>query len=225
MPCIRPLRRLVTIALLFATGLVLLPGCAFVELAGAVGENIERYKKIEVLAEYDGLVDKTVAVVVQCDPSILYEHPSVSGTIAMNVSRRIKENVKGVQMLDYRSVMQWQYQTPSWSMLPYGEIASELGVDRVVSIEIYEFRLNPPGNRYLWDGACAGSIGIIERDGWDTDAFARTWDITSKFPDIQGVGRESASESSIQMGVLAKFVEETAWLFYRHIEDKYPDAI
>ncbi len=216
------------VLLLLAAGLpvlFLLQGCFLTTLAGAVGQNIERYKKIEVLAEYDGLENRTVAVVVQCEPSILYEHPSVSGTVAMNVSRRISQNVTGAKVLDYRHVMQWQYQTPSWSMLPYGEIASELGVERVVFIEIYEFRLNPPGNRYLWDGACSATIGIIESDGWDNDAFAKNWDISAKFPDIQGVGRESASESSVQMGVLAKFVDETAWLFYRHIEDKYPDAV
>ena len=220
-----PTTRVLVLLVMGTVGLSFLPGCFVAELVGGIGQNIERYKKIEVLAEYDGLDNATVAVVVHCDPSILYEHPSVSATVSMNVSKRIQENVPGAKVLDYRHVMQWQYQTPSWSMLPYGEIASELGVDRVVSIEIYEFRLNPPGNRYLWEGACAASVGVIEKDGWETDAFARTWEITSQFPDMQGVGRESATESSIQMGVLAKFVDQTAWLFYRHVEDKYPEAI
>lgn len=202
-----------------------LSGCFVGELAGAIGQNIERYKKIEVLPEYYGLENKTVAVVVQCDASILYEHASVYGTIAMNVSRRIQDNVPGAKVLDYRTVMQWQYQTPTWSMLPYGEIAKELGVERVVFIEVYEFRLNPPGNRYLWDGVCAATLGVIEQDGWDSDSFAKTWDLTAKFPDMQGVGRESATASAIQMGVLAKFVDEATWLFYRHVEDKYPDAV
>ena len=202
-----------------------LAGCIIPAMAGAIGQNIERYKKIEVLPEYYGLENKTVAVVVQCDASILYEHSSVYGTIAMNASRRIQENVIGAKVLDYRTVMQWQYQTPTWSMLPYGEIAKELGVERVVLIEVYEFRLHPAGNRYLWDGVCAGTVGVIERDGWDSDSFAKTWDIAAKFPDIAGVGRESATADSIQMGVLAKFVDQCTWLFYRHVEDKYPDAV
>ena len=66
---------------------------------------------------------------------------------------------------------------------------------------------------------------IVEQDGWDSDSFAKTWDLTAKFPDMQGVGRESATASAIQMGVLAKFVDEATWLFYRHVEDKYPDAV
>jgi hypothetical protein len=143
----------------------------------------------------------------------------------MNVSKRLQENVQGIKVLDFRQIMQWQYQTPSWSMLSYGEMAEELGVERVVFIELYEFRLHPPGNSYLWDGACAATLGVIEEDGWDPDSFAKTWEIGVKFPNIQGVGRESANESQIQMGLMAKFVDEASWVFYRHIEDKYPDAI
>ena len=219
------LLRCTFLCVILITTSLLLSGCFVPALAGAIGQNIERYKKIEVLAEYEGLDNQTVAVVIQCEPSTLYEHPSVYGTIAMNISRRLQENVPGIKVLGYQQVMQWQYQTPSWSMLAYGEIAEELGVERVVFVEVYEFRLHPDGNRYLWDGACAGSVGIIERDGWDPDSFAKSWDIAVKFPDVTGVGRESATESQIEMGVLAKFVDEVSWLFYRHIEDKYPDAI
>ena len=115
-----------TFLIVFAgAGVLLQQGCFVAQLAGAVGQNIERYKKIEVLAEYDGLIDKTCAVVVQCEPSILYENGSVYGTIAMNVSKRLQENVEGIKVLDFRQVMQWQYQTPSWSMLSYGEMAEE----------------------------------------------------------------------------------------------------
>ena len=218
-----PLR--IVLPMVLAAGVLLLQGCFVPSLAGAIGQNIERYKKIEVLAQYEGLNDQTVAVVVQCDPSTLYEHPSVYGNLCMNISRRLQQNVPGIKVLAYQQVMQWQYQTPSWSMLAYGQIAEELGVQRVVYVEIYEYRLHPHGNQYLWDGACAGSVGVIERDGWDPDAFAESWDVAVKFPDITGVGRESASASQIEMGVLSKFVDQASWLFYRHIEDKYPDAI
>jgi hypothetical protein len=36
------------------------------------------------------------------------------------------------------------------------------------------------------------------------------------------VGRESARAEDIERGLLTKFVQRTSWLFYRHIEDKYP---
>ena len=42
-----------------------LAGCQVFGLAGAVSAQLERSKQIEVLAEYDGLRNRSVAVVVQ----------------------------------------------------------------------------------------------------------------------------------------------------------------
>ena len=36
--------------------------------------------------------------------------------------------------------------------------------------------------------------------------------------------QKSATASQIETGLLATFVQEAGWLFYDHIEDKYPDA-
>ncbi len=47
--------------------------------------------------------------------------------------------------------------------------------------------------------------------------------IEIRFPDLKGVGRESAVATQIQTGLLARFVERTAWLFYTHLEPKHPD--
>ncbi|MDZ4755225.1 MAG: hypothetical protein SGJ11_12125 [Phycisphaerae bacterium] len=201
-----------------------LSGCAVMGIAGAVGNEIERNKKIEVLAEYDGLENRTCAVLVHADASTLYDFPNVTLNVAANVAVRIQSNVKGVSLLAPATVAQWQYQTPAWTTLPYGQIADELGVDRVVIIDIYEFRLNPPGNQYLWEGVAAANIGIIERDGLDPDAYAYTFDVRSSFPNQEGIGRESASAQAILTGLLTKFVQKSSWLFYTHIEDKYPDA-
>ena len=206
-------------ATVFASG-----GCFIANLAGAIGGEIERNKKIEVLAEYEGLENKSVAVIVHADAATLYEFPSVAQTVSGNVAFRIQQNVRGVSILPPAAVAQWQYQTPAWSTLPYGQIADELNVDRVVLIDMYEYRLNPPGNMYLWEGVAAANVGVIERNGLDPDSFAATFDIRVRFPNQEGIGRESASSADIQTGVLTKFVQKCAWLFYTHIEDKYPDA-
>jgi hypothetical protein len=101
--------------------------------------------------------------------------------------------------------------------------AKELGVDRLVYIDLYEYRLNPVGNSYLWDGVAGANIGIIEADGLAPDEFVYTTNIIERFPDQEGVGRESARREDIERGLLTLFVQRTSWLFYRHIEDKYPD--
>ena len=97
-------------------------------MAGVIGQNIEREKKIEVLAEYDGLRDSTVAVVVLTDMMVMYEHPGVVANICVNLSDRIARNVQGVQVLDPRFVLDWQHQTAGWQSMAYGLICEELGV-------------------------------------------------------------------------------------------------
>ena len=75
----------------------------------------------------------------------------------------------------------------------------------------------------MWDGVCAANIGVIERGGYDPDTFVDTFNIESRFPDLEGVGRDNASHSQIETGVLVAFVQRTAWLFHTHLEPKHPD--
>lgn len=216
------LRAVTLIASLSAIAVVL-TGCQIGQLVGAVGQANEYQKLVDTPPRYDGLQNKTVAVVVQADMSTLYEYPELAANIAGGVSARIGRDVPGAQVLHPRIIIDWQYRTPQWNMLPYGELAEQLNVDRVVYIDVLEFRLNPPGNRYLWEGVCVGRIGIIERGSIDPDAFTETLDISAKFPTLTGLDRESATAASIQQGLLAEYIKKTSWLFHQHLEPKYPD--
>jgi hypothetical protein len=193
------------------------------QLIGGMAQNFEYQKLIEVHPRYTGLENQTVAVAVDLDMMTSYEHPSVALNIAVNVSRRIRENVKGVTVVSATSVADWQYRTPHWNSMAYGEIAETLGVDRVVLIDIYEYRLHPPGNQWLWEGVCVANVGIIERDAFDPDNFVDVFTIEETYPKISGVGRENASERAIETGLLTHFVQKAAWLFFRHFEPKHPD--
>jgi hypothetical protein len=198
-------------------------GCGVERLIGGMAQNYEYQKVIEVHPVYADLEDKTVAVLVDVDLGTLYDHPEVMLTIATNVAREIQLNVKGARVMPPNYVSEWQFRTPMWSAMPYGEIAQSLNVDRVVHIDIYEYRLHPAGNRWLWDGVCAANVGIIERDGLDPDSYADVFNIESTYPPLKGVGRDSATAELIQTGLLALFIEKTGWLFYPHYEPKYPD--
>lgn len=212
-------RAIASMALAVAT--LALGGC-IAGAIGGIGQQIERGKKLDVPAAYDGLEGKTCAVVVNADYATLVEHPAVVNNITANVAVRIRQYVKGATVLPPATVLNWQYRTPQWRALPYGEVAKELGVERLVYIDLYEYRLNPTGNSYIWDGVAGGNIGIIEADGLAPDEFVYTTNIVSRFPDKEGVGRESARREDIERGLLTLFIQRTSWLFYRHIEDKYP---
>jgi hypothetical protein len=220
----RTRRRSLLPASLAAIGLLAgVGGCAAFGIVGALGQSFESQKLIEVAAVYPGLEGSTVAVVVNVGLDIRWSSPTLGTDVTNFVSRQIAENVPDVQVVNPAAVLNWQFRTAQWEALPYGAIAEQLNVDRVVFIDIYEYRLHPPGNRYLWEGVCAATVGIIERDGFDVDAFVDSFEVTASHPDIEGLGRDQVAEGAIAAGLKSKFITRVAWLFYKHEEPKYPD--
>jgi hypothetical protein len=196
-------------ALLVIAALVVLTqfGCAVGKLVGGMASSEDAQRLIETPAKYSGLDNRSVAVIVQTDYSTLFEHPGLVTTVTGGVTARIGKWGNNVQVLDPQQVLNWQYRTPQWAALPFGEICAQLNVDRVVFIDILEYRLHPPGNRYLWDGEAVARVGVI----------------VSRFPNMEGLGIESADRSQIETGLLSDFVKRNAWLFHLHYEPKHPD--
>jgi hypothetical protein len=211
------------LAALGAGAIAFLPGCVIAGLASAIGANIEKEKEVEVLAKYRGLENRSVAVLAHTMMGTAYEFPTAIPNIVGNVANNIQQRVQGSRVLDPRHTVAWMHQHPGWPTMPLADLTNELDVDRVVVIDVYEYRLNPEGNAFLWDGVAAANVGVAERDGIDPDSYAEELQVISKFPDMEGIGREAAGAREVELGLQKTFVDEVAYLFYDHIEKKYPD--
>ncbi|MCZ6836630.1 MAG: hypothetical protein O7G85_12710 [Planctomycetota bacterium] len=210
-------------ALLVTMSCMGVPGCGIVPLIGGMAQNYEYQKLVEVLAEYEGLQDQRVAVLVNADMSTLYEYPLLSRQLSGGLAVRIQQTVPGVRVMNPDAVLAWQFNTAGWNALPYADLVYSLDVDRIVYVELYEYRLNPPGDRWMWEGVCAAEIGIIEREGPDPDFFSVSMNVTTTFPEKNVVTRDEYPQQQIEMGLLGRFIRQTTWLFFDHIEPKYPD--
>lgn len=204
-------------------GVMTLPGCVIGNLLGGMAQNAEYQKLIQVLPEYDGLEDKSVAVIVNTDLSTLYEYPQVARQIAAGISLNIQRAIPSARVMNPDKVIAWQFNTAQWSAMPYGDLAARLQVDRIVYVDMYEYRLHPPGNSWIYEGVCAATIGVIERDNFDPDSFAHAMSTITTFPDLRNLTRDEATPERVQLGLLAKFIQDTSRLFYEHIRPKYPD--
>lgn len=210
-------------ALLPAASAALGASQAGVVAAAGASRNFEYQKLKEVHARYDGLEHQSVAILVDATLELQYEHPDVIDMVSGGVAARIGEHVEGVKILHPLTVRDWQYRTAQWSSMPWGEVAERLQVDRIVLIDIQEFRLHPRGNRWLWDGVCRAVVSVAEADGYDPDEFIDVWEVEARFPELEGLDRDSANEEEIKTGLLAQFTKQTGWIFYMHLEPKYPD--
>lgn len=198
-------------------------GCSIIAFGGAAKQAIEDQMLIEKPAAYP-LEGMSVAVVINTDLVVHYEHPGIASLIAEAISGRIAKHVKDVRVVHPGMVARWQFETPQWTAMPTSEIATELNVDRVVYIDLHEYRLTPPGNQWLWEGRCSAVIGIIEADSYEQDGFADSYDISAIFPRRPNLlSRDEAREADIERGLLNEFIKQSAWLFFFHEEPKHPD--
>lgn len=202
---------------------VLLPGCVVGTLIGGAVENYKRDSTHEVQGEYTGLSEKSFAVIVSGDRSIEADHPGLLATLTDRMSERLKQNAGATGYIPARPLLAYLYDNPRWASRPPGEVAKDLSVDRLVLVELQEYRLNDPGNQYLWDGVAAATVNVIEADGVLPDEYAYSNLVQVKFPNKQGIGPAEMDRNVVTSALAGRLIDRVTWLFYTHQEPYYPE--
>ena len=197
-------------------------GCIVAAIVGGAVESYRESSTRTVDAEYTGLQDKTFAVVVTADRAIQSDHPGVVAVVTDRVNSMLYANAQANGYIPSQTIMTYLLNRPQWIAKPMGELAADLGVDRLVYIELNEFRLTEPGNEYLWSGVASGTVGVVEADGPLPDDFAFSRDISVPFPDQRGFGPADMSAQLVASALVQRFTDRAAWLFYSHEEPYEP---
>ncbi len=202
----------------------LLPGC---QLVGGMMENARRDSTKVVDAEYDGLAGKSFAVLVSADRAIQGEHPGLVEHVTDRVIDRLaapSNKPKPAGYVPAADILQYQSRHPDWASKPFDTLAEEVGgVQRLVLVEVTEYRLNETGNAYEWDGAASGNVRIVEVEGEATDTFAFDKLVSVKFPDKKGITPDQISRSTMTSALALRFIDRVTWNFYTHDEPYYPE--
>jgi hypothetical protein len=212
-------------------GIVALFFCGGCNIVGIFGGMAEAYKQDErntheIKAEYLGLQDKSFAVVVSADRTILSEHPDLVRFLTIKMTERLSNNAnvpRAGGFVPAEDVLGYMYSHPGWASKPMGELAKELGgVQRLVFVEVFEFQLHDPGNQYEWDGSAGGTVAVVETDSPLPDDFAFQRQVTVKYPDKKGYGPSDMTDSAVMTVLGTRFIDRSTWLMYNHQEPYYP---
>ncbi len=204
-----------------AAGLMLsLSGCNLVAPIGGVMENIKRDTPVEVLAEYEGLSGKSFAVVVLADRVIQSEYPEVVARLTIEIAERLKKETTATAYVPGKRMLQYQFDNPRWVSLSPGELGKALGVQRVVYVELLDYRLNDPGNAYLWKGIARATVGVSEVDGASPDDLVLRKPLSVRYPDDDGYGQQDMQRVLVNTELSRRMIDRVSWLFYKH-EEKY----
>lgn len=194
-------------------------GCeaaGFVAYTVAGGEGA----KIKVEAEYKGLQEQRVAVLVSADAGLLYRHPNAQLEIGTAVSESIAANVAGVTVIDPADIVAFQQRNIYWSTATYSQLADRLGVSRLVMIEMREYRLHDPGNTVMYRGVASSRIEVAEADAPDPDTPVYATEVSIAYPPNRPEGVPEANPATIRKGLIDAFSRAVVGKFYDHKEPR-----
>ncbi|MBL0868955.1 MAG: hypothetical protein IBJ18_00065 [Phycisphaerales bacterium] len=208
------------LAALAAGLLISLSGCNLVAPIGGVMENIKRDTPVEVLAEYEGLSGKSFAVVVLADRVIQAEYPEVVARLTIEIAERLKKETTATAYVPGKRMLQYQFDNPRWISMSAGDLGKALGVERLVYVELLDYRLNDPGNAYLWKGVARANVSVAEIDGSAPDDLRLRKPLAVRYPDDDGYGQQDMQRVLVNTELSRRMIDRVSWLFYKH-EEKY----
>jgi hypothetical protein len=207
-----------------AGALAAMAGCSTIGgLIGGMAQSDRLHSTQTVEAKYPGLAGKSFAVVVAADRSVQADFPQVVGDLTITISEEIRKHAGPSGWVPPRDVLKYQYAHPGWSAMSLDKLAAEFGVQRLIYIDLREYRLNDPGNAYLWAGVASGTVSVLEADEPMSSEFAFQEPISVKFPDGNGFGPQQIPRETVRDALSRRFADRASWLFFAHEEKYYPE--
>jgi hypothetical protein len=196
---------LLALAVLF-TGLV---GCH---------KPIHEPREYDITAQYRGLDGKRVAVIVAVSDQTNYQFPDARARLTRDISRRIQLNVPEVQVTNPDEVLLWQNANEYWTARPPSMLIASLGVERLVIVEVGEYRVTDSGDTNIKRGVISANVNVVEDDAPDPDNYAFSDSLRVAFPDEfrTKIGLVQADVQDIYTITVSYFTEEAAGYFYDH---------
>ena len=207
-----------TLIALTLTALSTLSGCGLVPwMAHAIGGG---ERTVQVEAQYEGLANQSVAVMVAAADTTLFQYPKMTDRICKSVSQRLNKHIEGVTLMNPEQVLSYQSENPYWHTLRYSRLIERMGVDRIVLVDIVDYRTHEPGNKHVYKGVATANIGVIEAQAADPDNFAFHTTVTTEFPDDTKVGLVNGDQQTLALALTKRFSRRVGWLFYDHEETR-----
>ena len=207
----RPRRPAAAAFVLLLLAALLLPACNL-PTTGAKTYNVKQ--------QYAGLDNRSVAVLVASGEYIDFNYPNVRDQLTREISQRIATNVPGVKLTDPDQVLKFQEDNPYWTARAPAELIRALNVQRLVIVEVGEYRTHEPGDRHILRGVVTGNVNVLEAESPNPNNFALIRPLRAAFPEESrskiGYSRETLSESMVETEARRRFAEDAAGLFYDH---------
>lgn len=205
-------------ALLLLALCLTLPGCNIIRYITRVVAGDDTSKRVKVLAEYDGLKDQRVAVLVAADEFTYFDYPNSTRRLRQAVTTRLTADIEGYKPVDPDQLETFQNNNPHWTTWTYGELLKRLDVDRIVYVDLSEYTTHQSGDPYTWRGVVVANVGVASTDAPNTNNLVYRQQIKVIYPEDDPVGVVDSDDETIELGMLNIFATAVSWKFTDHEE-------
>lgn len=213
--CPRPRR--VLVGLLLLGGLLIVPGCAIFNYLAA--SLIPDPPPKEVDAEYKGLADRTVAVIVYADDGVQFAHRNTPEGMVYQLTCMIRNglsaNIPKCRVVDPRIIVRYQDQHRfDWVSKDRTALGKHFGADYVLYVSLTNFTTTEGGSQYLFRGDLLADASLYQCDKPERDA--RVWAATDMHVSFPKEAVNGDSDAIIRDFTLALFADQLTKKFYKH---------
>ncbi|HTV47553.1 MAG TPA: hypothetical protein VMG59_03825 [Phycisphaerae bacterium] len=193
--------------LLLAVMILNCAGCAFFATA------YQNARGTSVSAQYTGLDNHSVAILVYADDSITFMYPQAREEISGFIADQFQKNMPSVRLLDYQQVIAYQDQTPGWESLPIKSVGDHFSVDRVLYLELVNYTTHAAGATDLLQGHIEANVYIYDTK-LPGDGLVYQTHVDVYSPANGPAPPFDSDENSVRMAALGEFSRDVVRNFY-----------
>jgi len=177
-------------------------------------------RTVTIPAQFDGLKNRSVAVVVFAPESTQFEYPWAVLNLSALTSARLRAGVKGITTIDPQKINAYQHKNRHWVEMDRTALGKALDADFVLYVSLVEFSTVEEGYVDLLRGRINGEIKVYDCSKSEDVACVWTCDnIRVKFPKTATV-RTARNEADIHSIIMVKFSEKLARKFHSYKVDR-----
>ena len=205
------LRRRIAVVLFLAIALLPTFGCREVMTTA-----MYLWKGTDVDPDFDGLKDKTVAVVCRPTASLQYRNANVSRDLAQKITALLQKQVPKIKTIDQRKIAKWTDEN-TWE--DYVEVGRAVKADLVVGVDLESFSLYQ--GQTLYQGKANAAVRVYDCKKGGKMVFEKTLP-QSVYPPNSAVPTSERTEPDFRCEFVGVLADQIARYFFTH--DPYADV-
>jgi len=170
--------------------------------------------------EYLGLANQRVAVMVSAAPTVVVQSTEAPEHLMTAIAQKIAVNVEGVRLADPRQVAKFQQDNPAWTVTPYGTLLDRLGVQRLVVVDLADYRLHEPGNIHMWQASAIAHVSVAAADDAHPNNPVYSTTVNVQYPPDQPLGALEGNTAGMELGLNDALARRIAMLFGKPKKEK-----